>query len=124
MARALFATNPSNARQDDAAPPAVISELADFDRIVLAEGEDCLVLFSAAWHRPGLRAEAELARLAAGRGMNWLAIDVEEWPDLARRYQISAVPTLLLFHKGQVLAQRIGDLNERDLDAWLEVSLQ
>jgi hypothetical protein len=39
---------------------------------------------------------------------------------LARRYQVAGVPSLLFFRSGQVVARRVGELSERDLEDWIE----
>jgi thioredoxin 1 len=38
-------------------------------------------------------------------------------------FQISAVPTLLLFHRGQQLGQVMGARSKRDLKRWIDESL-
>ena len=35
-----------------------------------------------------------------------LSIDVDDCPELARRYQVAGVPSLLFFRNGQVVARR------------------
>ena len=49
-----------------------------------------------------------------------LSIDVDDCPELARRYQVAGVPSLLFFSNGQIVARRIGELSERDLEDWVE----
>jgi thioredoxin 1 len=49
----------------------------------------------------------ELAEEAEGR-FQVKKINVWDEPDLATRFQISAVPTLLVFHNGQVVKSLVG----------------
>jgi hypothetical protein len=41
------------------------------------------------------------------------------WSSLAARYQIRAIPTLMLFSKGRMVAQRAGAVDGRTLELWL-----
>jgi thioredoxin 2 len=52
--------------------------------------------------------------------MRFLKVDTEREPELAARYQIRSIPTLLLFYKGAVVAQRAGAVDAQTLRAWLE----
>lgn len=37
-----------------------------------------------------------------------LTVDIEEHPELAQRYGVRSVPTLIAFHSGQVRGQQVG----------------
>jgi len=37
-----------------------------------------------------------------------ITIDIEEHPELAQRYGVRSVPTLIAFHSGQVRGQQVG----------------
>jgi thioredoxin 1 len=117
MRRSTFARSPSPA---DAAPsPLPVADRRAFDRVVLTGDEDCLALFGAAWCRSSRRAAVRLADRGSPTA---LAIDVEASPDLARRYGVVGIPTVLHFRNGQVAGRRIGEMSDDDLDDWLEVS--
>jgi thioredoxin 1 len=106
------------------APPSLlpIADPGAFDRVVLAGDEDCLALFGAAWCRACWRAGERLARLADRGSFAALAIDVEALPELARRYLVTGIPTVLHFRNGQDVGRRIGEMSDDDLDDWLAVS--
>jgi thioredoxin 1 len=77
---------------------------------VLDSEQPALVDFTAKWCPP-CRAIAPkmeaLARAYQGRlkvGM----IDVDQHPELADRYGVRSIPTLLLFRRGQVVQQLVG----------------
>jgi thioredoxin 1 len=36
------------------------------------------------------------------------SIDVDAQPDLAARFNVMSIPTLIVFHNGEVVAQRVG----------------
>jgi thioredoxin len=46
-------------------------------------------------------------------------VDVAAAPDVARKYEIRSVPTLLLFKSGSLVATRIGAASQTQLLTWL-----
>jgi thioredoxin 2 len=51
--------------------------------------------------------------------VRFLKVDTEAEPELAARYQIRGIPTLILFKQGAIAAQRAGAMDARGLTAWL-----
>jgi thioredoxin 2 len=49
----------------------------------------------------------------------FLKVDTEAEPQLAARYGIRGIPSLMLFHAGRVVAQRTGALDGQTLRSWL-----
>ena len=47
-------------------------------------------------------------------------VNIDEQQQLAAEYGVRAIPTLLLFHKGQVADQMVGLRSKRDLKAGLD----
>ena len=47
-------------------------------------------------------------------------VNIDEQPELATQYGVRAIPTLLLFHQGQVADQMVGLRSKRDLKANLD----
>jgi thioredoxin 1 len=47
-------------------------------------------------------------------------VNIDEHQDLAAEYGVRAIPTLLVFNKGQVAEQMIGAKSKRDLKASLD----
>jgi thioredoxin 1 len=84
---------------------------ATFDQEVLQSPEPVLVDFWATWCPPCRRLSPKVEELAQeyqGR-LRVAKIDVDSNQDLAARYQIQAMPTLLFFKKGEVQAALVGD---------------
>jgi thioredoxin-like negative regulator of GroEL len=100
--------------------PCLGSGHAAFARAALQRDTNCLVLFDASWRRLGKRVEAQSADVADRYAIALLSVDVDDCPELARRYQVVGVPSLLFFNNGQSVARRIGELSERDLADWIE----
>jgi len=60
----------------------------------------------------------ELAAENSGR-LKVAKIDVAANAELAARFRVSAVPTLLLFKNGQVVGQMMGLRSKKDLLVWV-----
>jgi thioredoxin 1 len=90
----------------DVARDAPIVEIttANFDEVVLQSDIPVLVDFSATWCQPCRQLEPIVADAAAAFDGRVLVgkVDVDESKELAARYRISGVPTLLLFKDGEL----------------------
>jgi thioredoxin 2 len=51
--------------------------------------------------------------------VRFLKVDTEREPELASRYNIRSIPTLMLFKKGAMIAQRAGAVDANSLRTWL-----
>ena len=105
--------------------PSFVSD-ANFEQEVLQSSEPVLVDFFAEWCGP-CKAMApaldEVAQDMAGK-VKITKIDVDENPEITNKYQIQAMPTLILFKDGEVAARHTGALVQKSkLEAWINESV-
>jgi thioredoxin 1 len=92
-----------------------------FDELVLASDKPVLVDFTASWCGPCQRLApivAELARESEGR-FRVAKLDVDESQEIAARYEVSSMPTLVVFHRGEERARHVGLTDKKTLRALL-----
>ncbi len=77
---------------------------------VLAADLPVLVEFTADWCPPCRMIAPVLDQLAADEAsrLRIVSLDVDENPDVTRRYNVLGMPTLLLFVGGEVVSQTVG----------------
>jgi thioredoxin 1 len=83
---------------------------ANFNEKVLANETPVLLDFGAAWCGPCKTLEPQIDAIAKGYVGQLMVghVDVGEQPDLAARYGVLGVPSLLFMHKGRVVQQLSG----------------
>ena len=87
----------------------------DFNKI-LEENNVVVVKFGATWCSP-CRAMEPIVESVARQLENKakvMSIDVEEEPDLATKYKIRNVPTILYFKNGELKDKSVGAMSESD----------
>lgn len=94
---------------------------ADFDDKVLNAELPVLVDFWAPWCGPCRMVGPVVERIAKERdgSLTVAKLNTDENPQIAGRYGISSIPTLVVFHKGQPVEGTVGAVPYGPLDNWV-----
>jgi thioredoxin len=106
--------------------PAVVTDQT-FDREVLqARGQPVLVDYWAPWCGPCRLIAPVLDQLAAeSQGRYRIAkLNVDENPQVASRYQIASIPTMLIFKDGKIVDRLIGVQPKQAIEERLRVAVR
>lgn len=98
---------------------------ASFDADVVHAGGPVLVLFWAEWDGASRLVKSNLEKVApnyAGR-LTAASLNIDQNPDTLPRYNEKAIPVMLLFRGGAVVAKRVGAQSEGQLTEFLDSSL-
>lgn len=97
----------------------------DFESTLASQRRPVLVDFSASWCGPCRMMAPALESFAARRSGDLVVVkvDIDEAPDVAARYGIRSVPTLMLVENGRTLAQQSGLMSESQLAEFVDRAL-
>ena len=92
----------------------------NFDAEVLNSDKPVLVDFFATWCGPCKMVAPIIEEIAAEReDIKVCKIDVDQEHELAIRYKVASIPTLMVFSSGDVVTQSLGALPKKDILAML-----
>ena len=93
----------------------------NFEPEVLQSGKPVLVDFWASWCGPCRMVAPLVEEIAQEReDIKVVKINVDEEPELAAKFQIMSIPTLMVFKDGQITNQALGALPKHQILSLLE----
>ncbi|MDZ4852496.1 MAG: thioredoxin family protein [Pirellulaceae bacterium] len=97
-----------------------------FQSEVVNQSTPVLVKFGAQWCGPCRAMEPtleELTKTMRGK-IAVVDIDVDEHPKLAEHYRVLSIPRLFLFDHGEIIGNRVGALDLKELESWIGSTIQ
>ena len=94
----------------------IIESVQEYDKI-LAENKSVLVDFYADWCGPCKMAGPVVEALAGiHTGVKFVKVNVDNNPDIAQRYGIMSIPTMIAFKNGEQVATSLGFRPQEELE--------
>ncbi len=90
----------------------------DFEETVLNADTPVLVDFWAPWCGPCRMVGPVIDKLAEEKKevLRVVKVNVDELPELASRYNVMAIPTLIFFNKGEEVTRLVGAHSKEDIE--------
>ncbi len=106
--------------------PVDVPSVHVFDEVVQQSSLPVVVDYWAAWCGPCRMVAPEIAKVASQNAGRLLVtkVDTERLPELSARYQIQSIPMMAVFHGGREKARTVGARPARDIQAFIDRSLQ
>jgi thioredoxin 1 len=97
-----------------------------FDALITESALPVLVDFWAEWCGPCKMVSPAIERLASEYKSRIIAVkvNIDDKPHIAARYQISGIPTIMMFFKGQILMRQTGALSYEHLKSLVDQNLE
>ena len=89
----------------------------DFNKLIEA---DAVVDFYATWCGPCKMFGPIFEEVANTSNINFVKLDVDKAPDVARKYGVMTIPTIILFKDGKEIKRHTGFMSKEDLENFIK----
>lgn len=89
----------------------------DFDSLI---SEEAVVDFYATWCGPCKMFGPIFENKANESSTNFIKLDVDKYSDIARRYGVMSIPTIIKFKEGKEIKRFTGFMNDEDFDKFIK----
>ena len=99
---------------------------ADFETKVLKSAEPVVVDFWAEWCGPCRMIAPALEEIAAGAlggKVKIVKLNVDENPQIAAKYNVMSIPTLMVFKNGEMASRQVGAAPKAKLEQWITAAV-
>jgi thioredoxin 1 len=98
---------------------------ATFEAEVLKSAEPVVVDFWAEWCGPCRMIAPALEEIAGSLNgkVKIVKLNVDENPQIAAKYGIMSIPTLMLFKNGELASRQVGAAPKQKLEQWITTSV-
>ena len=103
----------------------IVVNSANFDTEVLQSDKPVLVDFFATWCGPCRMIAPAVAEIAGERAetLKVCKLDIDEASDIAAKYRVMSVPTLMVFKGGEAVGQIVGAQPKQSILAAIDAKL-
>ncbi len=91
----------------------LIKSEKEFDEVI--QKDKVVVDFYAEWCGPCKMLSLILEKVSNQMGLDTYKVNVDEFVDIARRYGIMSIPTVIVFSKGEEVKKNVGFMDEEEL---------
>lgn len=89
----------------------------DFDSLI---NDDAVVDFFATWCGPCKMFGPIFENASSKSDINFVKLDVDNYSDVARKYGVMSIPTIIRFKNGKEVKRFTGFMNENELNDFLK----